>query len=271
VGRQSFAKYSGCGNDFIFFDGIGTSVAHQIDAAFIQAVCHRDKGIGADGVVVVEKASPPADAAMRIFNSDGSEAAMCGNALRCVLPFLCAQLRWPRRPYHIKTAHYTHKVQFSPDGVTATMSPPYKLSWDITLNIPSHGPLLVHYLDTGVPHAVFFTEQLYGDNFFKLARAIRHHAEFIPLGVNVTAVQCAAGNNLLVRTFERGVEAETQACGTGATAAALAACRLGYSHSPVTVIPFSNKPLTISFIASGNSYRNVVISGEAQLLVEGFL
>lgn len=259
--KHSFAKYSGCGNDFIFIDDRGKTFPYG-DAARIQALCCRHKGIGADGLVLVEDSCSTADVGMRIFNNDGSEAAMCGNALRCVLPFMRDELNWPENGATVQTRNYLHTLSFTDDGVAASMAPPTDIRWEA---LPGF-----HYLNTGVPHVVFFVEDIAYPEFLATAKILRNHENFAPDGTNVNAIAPLSKDTLALRTFERGVEGETLACGTGATAAALVAHHYGFC-SPITMIPASGERLIISFCYHEGTYSDVVMTGPTTYLFSGIL
>lgn len=231
-----FSKYSGCGNDFILIDN-RNGVFPVGDAAPIQALCHRHEGVGADGVILLEN-SDVADYKMRIFNADGGEAEMCGNGIRCLYRFL-EELENVQSSCTVESMNFIHALSGEGDRICATMAPPTEMEWGLEL---LGQPL--HFLNTGVPHVVIFVDELKGD-FRKVAPKLRHHPYFAR-GANVNLVSFEK-NGLSVRTFERGVEAETLACGTGATAAALVAAKKRGMPSPIAVKVASGEVLEICF------------------------
>lgn len=258
---HSFAKYSGCGNDFIFIDDREKTFPFD-DAARIQAVCCRHRGIGADGLVLVEDSSPTADVRMRIFNNDGSEAAMCGTISGPVELLAHEGQHAAQRIATVQTKNYFHTLSFTADGVIASMAPPTDIRWDA---LPGFS-----YLNTGVPHLVFFVEDIAYPEFLLEAKILRNHENFAPAGTNVNAVAPLSKNRLALRTFERGVEGETLACGTGATAAAVVAHHYGLSL-PITVIPASGEKLIINFCCHNGTYSDVVMTGPTTYLSSGIL
>lgn len=260
-----FSKYSGCGNDFIFIDNRENSFDYT-NKGLIKAICHRQKGVGADGLVLVER-STKADSFMRIINSDGSEAAMCGNALRCIHPFCLNQLKIAADT--IESAQGIHLLSFSPEGVAATLQLVSAHPFQSKIPCDYYGIKEIDFIDTGVPHALFFVEDSKRVDLALLGPKIRNDRLFAPQGANVNAVQVVGDSTLLLRTYERGVEGETFACGTGATAAALAAHRRGYSSSPTTVKFASGDFLKISFCYSDGLYSNIIMSGAAKHLFDG--
>lgn len=260
--KLSFAKYSGCGNDFIFIDNREKTFPFD-DAARIQALCCRHKGIGADGLVLLEDSSSTADMRMRIFNKDGSEAAMCGNALRCALPFMRNQLGWPKSSATVQTMNHLHTLSLTSDGVTASMAPATNIRWDA---LPG-----CDYLNTGVPHLVFFVKDIAYPTFLIEAKSFRNHVNFAPEGTNVNAVALLSKETLALRTFERGVEGETLACGTGATAAALVAHHHYGCCPPITIIPTSGEKLIINFSCHNGAYTEIAMTASTTYLFSGIL
>jgi diaminopimelate epimerase len=200
-----FYKYHGAKNDFILIDNRDGQATIE-DPHLIRQLCDRRSGIGADGVLFVER-STVADYKMRIFNADGSIPTMCGNGIRCVVHFL------EKEEVHIEVGGRIFPCKYQGSKISVDLGVSEVLHWPIHID-----GLPIYVLNTGVPHAVFFADIDAGD-FIARARVIRSHPAFSPNGVNVNCVEVQA-NALLVRTFERGVEGETLSCGTGAAAAA---------------------------------------------------
>lgn len=193
---------------------------------------------------------------MRIFNADGSEAEMCGNGLRCFIKYL-AELGIYQDRYRIETLAGTHIAWRDGEEVCVEFPPPRDLAWNICIE-----GYTLHHLNTGVPHAVIFAEQIDKIDIMKQAPLIRHHPYF-PRGTNVNFVD---PKTLQIRTFERGVEGETLACGTGAIASALAASKIYHLSSPICMKVKSGERLTISFTAR---WKTVVMKGPACKIGEG--
>lgn len=260
-----FAKFVGCGNDFILFDNrVKTFPLQQAD--LIKNLCHRQKGIGADGVILLED-SEKAGFRMRIFNSDGSEAEMCGNGIRCLFQFLHF-LGFQEPSYQIETKERVLKVSKNGSDVAVEMGDPSHVKWDLDLYVENQ-KYKGHFLNTGVPHFVLFLPEIQSFNLNKIGPLIRHHSTFSPHGTNVNIVQCSTAQSLSIRTFERGVEAETLACGTGVTAAALAAAHQFSMKSPIQVTTQSKETLHIDFHLSNGSFSNVIMTGPATFCFEG--
>lgn len=250
-----FSKYSGCGNDFILIDN-REAVFPVGDAALVQALCHRHEGIGADGIILLHHSSA-ADFKMQIFNADGGEAEMCGNGIRCFYRFL-EELGIAQPHCTVESMHFVHTLSKEQNRIAATMAPPAEMEWDLEL---LGQPL--HFLNTGVPHVVIFDDELKGD-FHQIAPKLRYHPHF-PKGTNVNLVSFEK-EGLSVRTYERGVEAETLACGTGATAAALVAALKKGMASPISVKVASGEILEIRF---NHALTQVTQAGPARALFYG--
>ncbi|MEM7174377.1 MAG: diaminopimelate epimerase [Chlamydiota bacterium] len=225
----SFTKYHGCGNDFIIIDD--HNLQFTINRALIAHLCHRNFGIGADGLILLQPAQC-SDGMMRIFNADGNEATMCGNGLRCAAHFL-STLIGNRSTITIRSLAKRHDCYIAGSRVTATLGALNQPPVDLNIQVEDQS-LSCCYLDTGVPHLVVFVDAFpraqnkHGekcglDSFFSWAKILRHHPHFAPAGVNVNFAKQLAPQTWQIRTYERGVEAETMACGTGAAAVAVAA------------------------------------------------
>jgi diaminopimelate epimerase len=220
----SFAKYAGAGNDFILVDDRDGSFPFS-DISLIQKICNTS---AVDGLILLQL-DPSADFRMRIFNLDGSEAASCGNGLRCLARFI-QDLNFPKKNYKIAIAKGFVKVCFEGDLIGVDMGTPTKLE----LHIPT--PLgSIHFIDTGVPHIVHFVSNVEQSDLSFLGPYFRHYPRFFPQGANVNIVSFNLNGNLFVRTFERGVEGETLSCGTGAAAVAVIAKKVYNVSLPVTL------------------------------------
>lgn len=260
-----FSKYNGCGNDFILIDNRALFFPSQ-NVSFIQSLCQRQKGIGADGLILLEP-SKDATFRMRIFNSDGREAEMCGNGARCIVKF-AQEVGLLCPPCTIQTMHSLLKAGYDGDDISIDMGIPQEIEWSKKLSINGH-PLTIHWIDTGVPHAVLFVDHLQHEKWMSLAPKIRFHPAFYPKGVNVNFASIN-GDLIEVRTYERGVEGETLACGTGATAVALAAAKQTGKESPVRIKTSSGDLLKIYFTLN-SKFENVHLSGPARCTFRGAL
>jgi diaminopimelate epimerase len=218
-----FTKIHGAGNDFILIDD--RLQLCSLDPASIQKLCHRHFGIGADGLILLQN-DPLADFRMRIFNSDGMEADGCGNGLRCLGKFLI-ELGFNAENKHIATGDRVVEIFYSGDLIGVDMGEPKGFRQDIQTEKGT-----IHFVDTGVRHIVHFTDSL--ENLEELGPYFRHHPLFTPSGVNVNLASIEK-KSIRVRTFERGVEAETLACGTGACAVAYIANKVHGIKSPIPI------------------------------------
>lgn len=262
-----FAKYSGCGNDFILIDNRSQHFPPK-GRALIPVLCHRRKGIGADGVILLEL-SDIADCRMRIFNADGSEAEMCANGVRCLALFF-RELGFPKRRFMLETMHRLMHVEIQAGGVVdVELGDPSHIQWNVEVSALDQTHQ-VQLLDTGVPHMVLFTEDIDRVDMVDLAPTLRQRRDLAPKGSNVNyAMFDISSKQLHVRTFERGVEGETLACGTGAAASAIAASRVLNLDSPIFVRVRSGDVLKIDFDWSNQQPVNLSISGEAKKVFQG--
>ena len=224
--KISFIKYQGAGNDFILIDNRKLSLP-DLALTTIRLLCDRQLGIGADGVLIVEK-SLVTDYKMRIFNADGSTPSMCGNGLRCAFDYLAKEQDFCT--CEMEVAGRILSCKRVGDKTRVGLGPPVVLHWPIQLD-----SVAVYVLDTGVPHALIFVRDIVSAPLLELSPKIRFHPLFSPGGVNVNFVQVNSDGSLHLRTYERGVEKETLSCGTGAAAAAWAAAQLHHLSGTVTV------------------------------------
>jgi len=221
--KIEFYKLQASGNDFILFDNSkGKSKANSaFYKKFAKKHCSRKLGIGADGVLVIES-SKKADFKMRIFNVDGSEAEMCGNGARCVGLWAFLAKGKKNVKFDTKAGLIEAKVKGKGNSsvVKIKISAPSGLKIDLPLKV-SRRKIKVNFVNTGVPHVVIFVQGLEKIDVDKIGREVRFHKQFKPAGTNVNFVEIKGKNSLAVRTYERGVEAETLACGTGSLASAI--------------------------------------------------
>ncbi|MCW5198270.1 diaminopimelate epimerase [Desulfobulbus sp. F3] len=269
-----FFKMSGTGNDFILIDHRHPLIEADSMPAFAAAVCRRKFSVGADGLIFIEN-SEQADFRWRFFNADGSVAEMCGNGARCAARFAFMQGIAPAK-MRFETLAGIIEAEVSGSEVAAKMTEPRDLRLHQTITV-NNAPLTLHSLNTGVPHAVVFVDNIEDADVRALGRAIRYHAAFQPAGTNVNFVQ-KRGDAFKVRTYERGVEDETLACGTGSAASAIIAVLLGQAESPVEIITSGNDRLTILFSlpehkAGGTApiVYNVFLKGPAHAVYQGEL
>ncbi len=227
----SFWKMQGAGNDFILVDDRSRTFPVH-DTAFLARLCDRRRGVGSDGLLLIQPSSA-ADFRMRFFNPDGSEADMCGNGARCVAR-LAHEIDAAPADMRIETAAGAVRAEILPPLVRLHLPPPK--DWRLDLSIAWQGrDLPAHFVNSGVPHAVVVVDDLARVDVAALGAFIRRHPLFAPAGTNADFIQITGPDSLAIRTYERGVEAETLACGTGIAAAALVAEKTGRVRAPVRV------------------------------------
>ena len=258
-----FTKMSGTGNDFIIIDNRAQVVADNGLTEFIRKLCRRKMSVGADGLILIES-SEKADFRWRFFNSDGSLAEMCGNGARCAARFAFLN-GIAGESLSFETEAGIINGQVVDGGAKVKIPDPKDLRLDYSIDL-KNGPLTVSSVNTGVPHVVVMEDSVETVDVFGLGREIRHHEAFGPAGTNVNFI-CPQDRGLLaIRTYERGVEDETLACGTGSIASALvAACKIGWP-SPISLKTRSNESLTIHFRESSQVFTNVYLEGDARLI-----
>ena len=268
----AFTKMSGAGNDFVVADarvGIGAALVHGNVQAFVREVCHRQFGIGADGVLLVQAPDRGSDAdfRMRYFNADGGEAEMCGNGARCITRFAVEAGLGTDSCVRFTTAAGPYSGQVLGGVVRVNMRPPTAIRDAVVTHVGDHA-FTGTALNTGVPHYVVWRDDVESDDVVPWGRALRFDAAFAPAGANINFVQ-RCGDRLRVRTYERGVENETLACGTGLTASALAAAIRWDLPSPVVLRAQSGLDLRVYFAREGSTFREVQLEGEARVVFAG--
>jgi diaminopimelate epimerase len=260
-----FTKMNGAGNDFVMIDNRAGDVRLQPEQ--IVRICDRHRGVGADGILLLEKGSNGADFRMRYYNRDGGEAEMCGNGARCFARFAKKVAGAPER-ISFQTPAGLIGARLHGDLVTLNMSDPTDLRLNLLLQIDGEDAV-VHYINSGVPHVVVPVARLDVVHVFTQGAAIRRHKKFSPQGANVNFIEKRGAQKILVRTYERGVEGETLACGTGVVASALIFAVTEKVDGPVSVTVRSGSELSVDFKRAGNQFRNVTLTGPAEFAFEG--
>jgi len=261
-----FTKMNGAGNDFVLIDNRDRKL--KLSREQVMHLCHRQRGIGADGLfLLVPNTSGKAQWSWEFYNSDGSTADMCGNGARCFARFV-ARKTGKTADTTFETGAGVIAASFQGERVTVSLTPPKDLRLDQWVSLAS-GKLQVNSLNTGVPHAVIFVPDADKAMVQQLGPEIRHHAQFAPRGTNVNFVQVLGPNSIRVRTYERGVEGETLACGTGLTASALVSSLVHGFTSPITVRVQGGDLLEVSFQRNGNDFSDVKLTGPADISFEG--
>jgi len=262
-----FTKMNGAGNDFVLIDNRDGKIKLQSDD--IVKICHRQRGVGADGLMLlVPSRQGKADWAWDFYNNDGSTAEMCGNGARCFARYIQRAIPATNGRTSFETIAGVISAAFEGDRVRVNLTNPkdLRLNEQIQLSI---GQTAVHSLNTGVPHAVIFVPNADKAMVQNLGHEVRFHQHFAPRGTNVNFVQVLGSGQIRVRTYERGVEGETLACGTGVTASAIIASKLHGFHSPVTVKVQGGDTLEVSFREDNGTLKDVFLTGPADFTFDG--
>jgi len=265
-----FMKLSGSGNDFILIDNRKGAVAARRASTLAAKVCTHRLSVGGDGVILIEPSSR-ADFRWRLFNADGSEAEFSGNGARCAARFAYLKRIAPKRMrFETLAGLIEAEIVQAGSGQAVKVRFPNPRSLRLNLKIALAGEeRTAHFLDTGVPHCVYMVDDPDSMDIVGLGRATRHHAVFQPAGANVNFIKVLDPHRIRIRTYERGVEDETLACGTGSIAAALLASLVSNVESPVTLIPQSGLELTVHFSSRDGVFADVYLEGDARAVYEG--
>ncbi|GBC60174.1 diaminopimelate epimerase [Desulfonema ishimotonii] len=267
MGKIVFYKMSGSGNDFIIIDNRNLLVDDENLVEFIRKICSRKMSVGADGFILIED-SDTADFRWRFYNADGSVPEMCGNGARCAARFACLNgIAGPRMTF--ETLAGTISARVTGERVRIRMTEPADLKTGQHLAVAGED-LTFGSVDTGVPHAVLRVADADAADVKRLGRAIRFHERFAPAGTNVNFISVQEENVLKIRTYERGVEDETMACGTGAVAGAIVAARTAAVSPPVRVMTRGGL-LTIDFREKAGRFCDVDLEGDARVVYNGEL
>jgi diaminopimelate epimerase len=261
-----FFKMNGCGNDFILIDNRDGVVTDDELPELIRGVCRRRLSVGADGLILIEN-DRQADFRWRFFNSDGSRAEMCGNGARCAARFARVNGIAPAEMTFETDAGPVHALVGS-SSVRVGMPDPVDLKLDLQVEL-ENGAVNLSTVNTGVPHAVCVMDQIEAIDVVALGREIRYHSDFAPAGTNANFIAADGGNAIAVRTYERGVEDETLACGTGCIASALVAAARMEMASPLPVRTRSGNMLTIHFTPAGAAFKEIYLEGDACIVSSG--
>lgn len=264
--RLSFTKMNGAGNDFVVIDNRDLSI--HLDSRQIARICNRHRGVGADGLLVVEPSRGDADFRFRYYNADGGEAEMCGNGARCFGRYTALLTPDEQDTLSFETIAGDLSSRMIGDDVEVTMSDPFDLQLDSGVSVEGlDGP--VHSLNTGVPHALSFVHDLANFDVRKVGSAIRYHSYF-PNGTNANFVEELKPGHIAIRTYERGVEDETLACGTGMVACSIVYHLLKGIPAPIKVNVLGGDTLGISFEGNQDTgFRKVTLTGPADFVFEG--
>lgn len=275
--RVPFAKMHGAGNDFVVVDrrAAPAFAAATADPSglreFVRAACDRRRGIGADGVLFLDPAGAGdegADFRMRYFNRDGGRADLCGNGGRCLAAFAAARgLGRDGRMVFVSDAG-RHAARVDGDRVELVLGDVAAPRLDVSLDAPG-GPVRAAHVVVGVPHLVIESPDVAALDLAAFAPPLRAHPALGPAGANVDVATVIGPDRVRLRTFERGVEGETLACGTGAAATAIALVAAGRVTSPVALEVASGDVLAVSFEQADGGYRAVTLAGPVATSFEG--
>jgi diaminopimelate epimerase len=260
-----FTKMNGAGNDFILFDNRTGDI--ELDRKQIARLCDRHRGIGADGVLLLEEPTNRADFRMRYFNADGGEAEMCGNGARCFARF-ANKVGGKKTKISFETPAGVISAELNGDLVTLRMTEPSDLRLNIDLPVSAQNKP-VHFINSGVPHVVVPVRKIDDADVRRDGAAIRYHEMFSPNGTNVNFIEKRGPNKIAIRTYERGVEDETLACGTGIVASALIFAATEKASGPIAVLARGGDELQVAFEKAQNGFRNVTLTGPAEFVFEG--
>ena len=266
--KLTFFKMSGSGNDFILIDNRNNVVDESGLTSFINNVCRRKMSVGADGLILIEN-SDSADFKWRYYNSDGGRAEMCGNGARCAARFAYLnKIAGPDMSF-VTDAGIVH-AQVTGDKVKVKMMDPSDFKQDYTIEL-KNGPLTLSSVNTGVPHVVITMDSIDDIDVAGTGREVRLHQRFAPAGTNVNFITRVKKGIFSIRTYERGVEDETLACGTGSVASALVTASKDKVNSPLNIITRSGGVLTIHFKEDNGRFYDIYLEGDARIIYKGKL
>jgi diaminopimelate epimerase len=260
-----FTKMNGAGNDFVMIDNRAGDL--QLASEQISKICDRHRGVGADGVLVLERPTNGANFRMRYYNADGGEAEMCGNGARCFARY-ASHVAGPVEKLSFETPAGVIGADLHGELVCLQMSEPKDLR--LGIKIPLGDQVLDgHFVNTGVPHAVIPVDDLEKVDVRGTGSAIRHHELFSPQGANANFLKRRGDRQISIRTYERGVENETLACGTGVVASALVFAATERVDGPIGVLVRGGNELKVGFDKVGDRFLNVTLTGPADFVFEG--
>jgi diaminopimelate epimerase len=260
-----FTKMNGAGNDFVLLDNRAGNLALAREQ--IARLCDRHRGVGADGVLVLERPTNGADFRMRYYNADGGEAEMCGNGARCFARF-ANRTAGPLERVSFETPAGVIGAELHDGLVTLQMSQPNDLRLGLEVPIGAE-PVRAHYLDSGVPHVVVPVPRIDQVDVRSLGATLRHHPMFAPRGANANFSEQRGPSRISIRTYERGVEDETLACGTGVVASALIFAATENVGGPIDVLVRGGDTLQVNFARHDDQFIDVTLTGPADFVFDG--
>ncbi len=265
--RIPFHKMHGAANDFMVVDDrAGRFPVHATD--WMAGLMQRHTGVGSEGILLIQPATADgADFRMRFFNPDGGEVDMCGNGARCIAR-LAHELDVAPTTLTMQTAAGLVGAQVQGDQVRLTLTAPRDWQLNQSLTVLDR-ELTYHFVNSGVPHVVIEVANVAAEDLAQLGAAVRYHPAFSPDGTNVNLIEITGPQRLRLRTYERGVEAETPACGTGMVASALIAGRIGRCAPPVTLDTAGGFELEVGFRLTDAGATDVTLTGPAVHVFQG--
>jgi len=262
-----FTKMSGAGNDFVMIDNRAGDV--RLSPEQITRICDRHRGVGADGILLLENPKNGADFRMRYYNRDGGEAEMCGNGARCFARF-ARKIAGAGDDVRFETPAGVIGAHLHGEFVTLKMSEPKDLRLGVRLQMEGE-EAIVHYINSGVPHVVVPLSRIDVVDVRSKGEKIRRHKEFSPQGANANFLEKRGPKKIAIRTYERGVEDETLACGTGVVASALIFAATEKVDGPIGVTVRSGTELSVDFEREGDRFQEVTLTGPAEVTFEGII
>ncbi len=276
LNRIPFMKMTGTGNDFILIDNRDLRIGKEEGRELARRACRRKMSAGADGLILIEN-DPETDFKWIFFNADGSEAEMCGNGARCAARFARLKGVVHKDQISFRTLAGIIMAEIIGEKVKVLMTQPHGLDTNFHIDSIKGAPRL-DFINTGVPHVVWFLDseaEIENIDVFELGRTLRYHPRFQPAGTNANFAFIRGSKNISIRTYERGVEAETLACGTGSIACALTAAARGLVEAPVEVLTRSGETLVVHFEKTSQAgkmnFSKVCLEGDAKVVYEAEL
>jgi len=268
----AFTKMSGAGNDFVVIDNRRLSLKYNW-SDLAKSICRRRLGVGADGLIIIDVSSQ-SQFLMRYYNADGSSGGMCGNGGRCVAMYVMQQDG--SSTVRFEALDYIYEASRQGSAVSLRMKNPTRFRFGVLVTVGERR-IKVDSVDTGAPHTVVFLDdvpvalrrELEEHGIIAAGKAIRNDVAFLPGGTNADFVRLLQGSRISMRTYERGVEDETLACGTGAIASAILASRRYGLQSPVEVQTRGGEILSVAFEGSDDLFSNIELRGSAAIVFEG--
>ena len=266
----NFTKMNGAGNDFILID-ISNKEQFKITAPFIQNICDRRRGVGADGILLIEP-SISHNFSLKYYNSDGSLGSLCGNGSRCSLKYVAQNYDIDSKSISFECNENSYSGSIEKNGlVTFNLNFPTEIKRNSTI-IYKNQSLVYHFVNTGSPHSVIFWANVGENNLnsfmnfdmIEFGKKIRNSNEFSPDGTNVNLIHIENGE-IYIRTYERGVEDETLACGTGSVASAIILSIVKNFRPPILLNTFGKDKLKVNFIHENEKFKKITLTGPAKI------